>query len=57
MKDLRGEIVLHVIPIKDDKPHKESEFCECKPRFEDGVYIHNAWDFRDFKEQLSKESL
>ena len=47
--------MLHVIPLKDDKKHIESEFCECKPRFEDGMYIHNAWDFRDFKEQLNQE--
>ena len=47
--------MLHVIPINDDKEHIESEFCECKPRFEDGVYIHNAWDFRDFKEILQSQ--
>lgn len=34
--------MLHVIPLKDDKPHKESEFYECNPTLKDGVYVHNA---------------
>jgi hypothetical protein len=45
-------MMIHVTPINDDKEHTESEFCECKPTLKDGVYIHNAWDFREVKEYL-----
>ncbi len=31
----------HVAPIVDSIKHEISADCECKPKYENGVYIHN----------------
>lgn len=48
----------HVFPVNDVKPHTfAGTSCECNPniaidQFGNHIIIHNAFDFRDFKEQL-----
>ena len=47
---------VHVIPLDDLKLHVESgEWCHCEPRItEDGVVIHNAYDGREFFEDVQE---
>ena len=42
--------VLHILPVNDLRDHEESENCWCRPRYEDGVIIHNAMDQRELYE-------
>ena len=46
------EQIQHVIPLNDLKEHILNEFCDCNPIFEDGVWIHNSFDKREFVEKL-----
>lgn len=41
----------HVIPQRDLKPHAESCQCWCKPTDDDGVWVHNSMDRREFVER------
>lgn len=50
------ESKIHVYPIDDVLDHNtESDCCGCKPRIEDGVVIHHAYDQREVIEQLEAE--
>lgn len=46
----------NILPINDIKEHSEDSTCECKPKiiYENGemIIIHNAYDGREFKEQM-----
>ena len=48
--------MIHILPINDLKEHTEQSTCDCKPKVitENGelICIHNAFDGRQFKEQL-----
>ncbi len=47
----------HVYPLKDDKPHDtDSLNCKCNPTIDwnNNIVIHNAWDFREVKEELEE---
>ncbi len=44
---------LHVIPEDDLKKHELTEFCKCNPYYFDGVWVHNAFDKREFVEILT----
>ena len=41
----------HVIPLRDLKPHRSSELCECVPKIElrenGWLIIHNSFDGRE----------
>jgi hypothetical protein len=47
---------VHVLPIRDLKPHTEALFCRCQPRVEQQsagdlpMIVHNAYDGREFYE-------
>jgi hypothetical protein len=44
---------LHILPKNDDKSHKDIGLdCPCNPRIDwnNMLVIHNAWDFRELKE-------
>jgi hypothetical protein len=43
--------LVHVLPINDARPHRESVDCECRPRVEGRVCIHNSWDGREIAER------
>ena len=49
--------IIHVLPINDVKPHKESSTCECEPRVEivEGgmLVVHNSWDGREWVEKAN----
>jgi hypothetical protein len=45
---------VHVISENDLKQHKENLDCECSPKYEDGVYIHNSYDERELTENLPR---
>ncbi len=47
--DFHGSI--QVVPIDDLKPHSLFH-CECHPRFEDGIFIHNSFDSRELSETV-----
>lgn len=53
--------MINILPVNDLKEHIESSICECKPRveFENGemIIIHNSYDGREWKEDLSTEQL
>ena len=42
----------HVYPIGDLEEHDTENrgACKCKPRFEEGVWIHNSYDRREYFE-------
>lgn len=45
-------ITTQIIPMNDSKSHIESGiYCHCKPRLEDTLVIHNAYDGREFYEE------
>ncbi|BAP37811.1 hypothetical protein AS4_28710 [Acinetobacter guillouiae] len=46
--------LIHVIPINDLKKHTYTHDCICNCSYEDGVYIHNAFDERELTENLPK---
>ena len=39
---------IHVIPINDLRDHDDSPACWCVPRDDDGVWIHNSMDRREY---------
>lgn len=39
--------VIHVLPINDLCEHEETETCWCKPRYDEGVIVHNSMDGRE----------
>ena len=43
--------IYHVIPVDDLQSHEESIECACKPRIEDRLVIHNAYDGREIIEE------
>lgn len=48
---------LHILPINDDKPHKETGFdCDCEPKidWENELIIHNSYDGREYVEQAKE---
>jgi hypothetical protein len=50
----------HVVPVQDAMPHHYAITCPCNPRqdpYEENVWIHNAFDGRDFFEDHFKEDL
>ena len=53
--------MINILPNNDLKEHIEDTTCECNPNliFENGemIVIHNSYDGREWKEQLSKEHL
>lgn len=49
----------HVIPVTDTMTHHYAISCPCHPRqdpYDDTVWIHNAFDGRDFFEQYFEET-
>ena len=40
----------HVIPLNDTAEHISKGWCNCKPIYRDGIYIHNAHDKRELIE-------
>jgi hypothetical protein len=44
---------IHVVPLNDIREHEDSGDCWCKPRLEDGVWIHYSMDGRELLEDLS----
>lgn len=52
---------IHVIPIKDMRPHLETRTCWCRPEVEgtnagrDAIVIHAAADGRDLVERHGKQ--
>jgi hypothetical protein len=44
---------LHVVPLNDIREHEDSSDCWCKPNLDEGVWIHNSMDGREFLEQLN----
>ncbi|MCT9416495.1 hypothetical protein KTI94_06895 [Acinetobacter baumannii] len=42
---------VQVIPDDDLKPHSLFH-CECHPKYEDGIFIHNSFDGREATEAL-----
>lgn len=44
---------IHVVPRNDLIEHSFDD-CECCPRYEDGVYIHNSKDERELTELLPR---
>lgn len=42
---------VQVVPIDDLKPHSFFH-CECHPKIEDGVFVHNSFDGREATETL-----
>jgi hypothetical protein len=36
-----------VIPLQDLKPHNSGEHCGCRPEWDEGILIHNAFDGRE----------
>lgn len=53
--DITNDVIYHIIPIDDIKPHQSSPVCPCQPRREvypNGIlYSHNSWDGREITEQ------
>ena len=47
---------VHVIPLNDWREHEENEACWCQPRFDEGVFVHNAADHREIIEVLTHEA-
>lgn len=51
--------MINILPENDIIEHIESSICDCNPRvkFEDGemIIIHNSYDGREWRENLSKE--
>jgi len=41
----------HVIPLDDLRDHAESAVCWCRPFDEEGVWVHNSMDRREFLER------
>lgn len=41
----------HVLPIGDLRPHEESPRCWCRPFDDEGVWVHNSLDRREFVER------
>lgn len=41
----------HVIPLDDLRPHIETPQCWCGPFDDDGIWVHNAMDHREFVER------
>jgi len=41
----------HVIPLDDLRPHEESSECWCAPFDDEGVWVHNSMDKREFAER------
>ena len=37
----------HVIPLDDLRPHDHMPDCWCGPRYDDGIWVHNAADRRE----------
>lgn len=48
--------MINIIPIDDLKEHTENNSCACSPSIifenEEMIVIHNAYDGRQFKEEL-----
>ena len=42
---------VQVVPDDDLKPHSLIH-CECHPKYEDGIFIHNSFDGREATETL-----
>lgn len=44
-------MVWHILPVSDEKKHKESQFCECCPKVidieENRLIVHNSFDGRE----------
>ena len=42
----------HAVPCDDLRPHMlEGDWCWCNPYYDDGVWVHNAMDRREFVER------
>lgn len=62
---LCGRQDVHIVPHRDAKPHKPLPSCPCEPyqstpverldAGDDHVWIHNAWDGREFDEEIDEE--
>lgn len=53
-----NEMIIHILPVNDLKPHEEEgTTCECEPRVEfvEGgmLVIHNAYDNREIIEKVT----
>lgn len=45
----------HVTPIDDLRPHIHAPCCWCAPLDDDGVYVHNSLDKREFYERGERQ--
>lgn len=41
----------HVLPVDDLRPHAETADCWCRPTDDDGIWVHNSMDRREFTER------
>lgn len=50
---------VHITPVNDSKPHVLHPSCPCSPyQGEDTcVWIHNAWDGREFHEEPDEDEI
>lgn len=58
---------LHILPVKDSKPHVPLPSCPCEPyqstpldRLDAGeshLWIHHAWDGREFYEEPDEDEI
>lgn len=49
-------IIIHIIPIGDEKIHCAQMSCDCKPKHKDGIAVHNSYDCREIPENITGES-
>lgn len=47
---------VHVMPFNDNEGHYFLD-CECKPKYENGVYVHNSFDSREMLEQMEVDGV
>ena len=49
---------VHIAPLNDIRTHDLTTYCECNPIIDDdGVIIHNSWDFREVREEIKDGTL
>lgn len=37
----------HVVPIRDSRKHRTTQYCWCNPTCDDEVWVHNSADQRE----------
>jgi len=41
----------HVMPIADRFRHDGASICACKPKYDEGIWVHNSYDKREMFEE------